>query len=141
MISWLAAFASAGQGVIYTLSGETVSPTGSPDQTAGIRFNSDGTVDKNENGTYSQIDSVTDWAIPNNGATGSERVRYTSHVGDAYTSEAAAENVYVAISGNPQWFLTDSTMAGPSNTATFQIDDGAGNVLASASYTLSPIKI
>jgi hypothetical protein len=37
---------------------------------AGIYFNTDGTVDKREGGTYTQISTATDWVVPN-GAGGS----------------------------------------------------------------------
>jgi hypothetical protein len=122
---------------VYTLSGETISDDSFGDTgIAGIRFNSDGTVDKNEAGVFTQIDSATDWIIPNGAASGNERVRYTSMVGDDFTTKAALEDTWIAISGNPAWSLeTDTSPQSLTGTCTFEIDNGSGPVLASASYT------
>ena len=125
------------QFVVYTLSGEVIVSLGAGDQTAGIRFNADGTVDKETTGGgFQQIDSATDWVIPTASRTGSERVRaVATPPGDDWTSEAAVPGTWVDISTNPRWYLTDDEAVGlDTGNVTFQIDDGAGNVLTSGVY-------
>ena len=61
--------------VAYALSGEAniddlvTQPTVA---IAGIRVNADGTIDKRIGAVYTQIDSATDWGVPNGGITGNE---------------------------------------------------------------------
>ena len=99
--------------------------------------NENGTVDKETTGGgFQQIDSATDWVIPTASRTGSERVRaVATPPGDDWTSEAAVPGTWVDISTNPRWYLTDDEAVGlDTGNVTFQIDDGAGNVLTSGVY-------
>ncbi len=129
--------AAIGSGPRLNLAGETTldsNPGGSSN--ARIRINADGTVDEitNVGGTV-QVDSATDWIIPNLAATSSYDVRYTGHTGTALTAEAAAEDVWIALSADRLYGLSSSSA---DLSATFTLEIRAGGVtLASGSYTLT----
>ena len=64
---------------VLTLSGEAVSDVSVVAPTiAGIRINTDGTIDKREGAVYTPIDVGTDWIVPNNRATTANEFRITS---------------------------------------------------------------
>ena len=99
---------SASKPAIVTLSGASITHNGGGGgATAGIRFNADGTVDKREGGTYTQISSTTDWISPNGLATSDYEVRYTS-ASKAFDTEAAAEDTWIALGSNREWNLSAS---------------------------------
>jgi len=78
--------------------------TAAPAQ-SGFRFNSDGTVDENESGSYSQIDSATDWIIPNAvDGKGSYEIRAVQNSGDALDAGSDALNTWLALSTDREWF-------------------------------------
>jgi hypothetical protein len=111
-----------------SITGFEITPT---DSYAGIRFNADGTVDQNIDQTYSSRSGSTDWIIPNGFASGDYDVRYTAHTGTAFTTAAAAEDTWIALSAAREWTLIRSGLGISSCTATFQIRDPAGTTVAS----------
>lgn len=122
---------------VVTLSGETIEDRGGSARTAGIRFNTDGTVDKLERVTYTQIDAATDWIIPNDAALSEYEVRYTGHSGEPFQEFAATENTWIAISAAREWKVINSS-GGTTETAnaTFEIRRGSsGNALDTGAYT------
>ena len=131
-------------GGTVTLSGESVSVNGALAD-AGIRFNSDGTVDKVENGTYTQVDSSTDWIIPNGAASSLYDVRITNVVDIGGSPEgfnhasAAAEDVWINLGANREWAVENVGTGGSSSVGyTFDVEIryNGGSVLDSASYTV-----
>lgn len=128
-------------GTVVKLSGENVSVT--YESHAGIRVNTDGTVDKREGGTYTQIDGTTDWIIPNGDASSLYEVRVTnvSHTGGAsgWSSAAAADNTWIAISANREWnVIADGPYTSDTRQANFdmQIRYNGGAVLTTGAYVL-----
>ncbi len=85
-----------------TVSGETVSATQAFSSQAGIEFLADGTVDKNENGVRSQVDSATDWVIPNDSSSPFE-VRATLNSGDTPSGTLGS---WLALTTDRAWALT-----------------------------------
>ena len=74
-----------------------------------------------------QINSGTDWIIPNASAPGTYRIRHTSVSGDtADFTPAGTINVYLALTAARNYLVTDTTTgtANKSCTYTLQIDDG-----------------
>lgn len=72
---------------------------------AGVRVNADGTIDK-ITGTvaspiYTQIDSATDWVIPNGNATGDERFKCTDNNANL---DAGTTGSWLA--APQQWYIT-----------------------------------
>jgi hypothetical protein len=121
----------------HTLSANTQEPD---DAITGLRFNTDGTVDAEiEVVGYSQIDSATDWVIPNSAAGSEYSVSYTALTGDAFTTAAAAEGSWVALSSNREWRLDNSTPGTTlSNSCTFRIKDNTNDVqVAQAVYNFT----
>lgn len=123
-----------------TLSGEFVSAWELGAQsTAGIRFNSDGTVDKNDDGTYSQVDSATDWIIPNASAPSDYQIRVTATPpGNDFTSEPAVPGTWVTLDSNREWQVQTSSPSSFLDTGYFTVEirKGSGPVEASGSYRL-----
>ncbi len=79
-----------------TLSGEDALDVGiNRNARAAIVVRSDGTIDKIENVTTTQVDVSTDWIDPNGDASSDYDVRYTGLVGDALDgSTSLAEDVW-----------------------------------------------
>jgi len=123
---------------VVTLSGETISHIVDDPLNAevGIRFNADGTVDKKVGGTFTQIDTGTDWIIPNSAANAGYDVGYTGKTGSAFTTEAAAEDTTVNTGANRLWTLQRGTVGTNTITCTFQIFIDAV-LRGSASYTFN----
>jgi hypothetical protein len=121
------------------LDGHTINDTrGSGTATAGIRFNTDGTVDRLIDATYTQIDAGTgDWLVSGTNDNLWE-VRFTNKVGNAWNSQAAAENAWIAISAAREWYIQDTNPNEPTGTkditCDFEIRYNGGTVLASAEY-------
>lgn len=122
-----------------TVSGEAVSDSDSGGATCSIIFRSDGTVDKIEGATTTQIDSGTDWIIPNGDASSDYDVRATSissGTSDTFAAEGAAEDVWIDLGSDREWRFTESSPFGAHDiSCTFEIRFDGGSVLDSASYT------
>ena len=139
LITFVAAALARG-GAALKLSGETISnsETNPTQGRAHVIFNSDGTVDKREGGTVSQIDSGTDWIIPNSSADSIYEVRFTGLTGDAFDVNAAAADTWIDLSANRTWGYTRGTVGTNTGSATFEIRIGSsGSAQTSASYTLT----
>jgi hypothetical protein len=122
-----------------TLSGASINDTDGVSATAGIRFNSDGTIDKNEGGVYSQIGSTTDWIIPNGAASADYDVRYTTAASpNDFTAKAAAQNTWIDLGANREWSLTlsspDTHLTGD---ITFEIRNPGGVTVATGVYSFT----
>lgn len=127
---------------VVTLSGESVSDFSvSPDTAqARILVNDDGTVDKVEGGTTTQVDAATDWIIPNSAAPGDYEVRWTNlGTGDDTPSATAAEDVWHPLDSGVFHVTLNSGPTVESYSATFDLEIrlGSGPVLASGQYSLS----
>lgn len=155
----LAAYGAGGLNGEVSVSGHSVSTadvgSGARSCESGIRFNADGTVDqKEDNGggaSYSQIDSSTDWIIPN--AAG-QRQYYVRATEDTYTENETATALFGVRNGtmatwltlgngtSREWSLdTGSNTAGAGDiewviTVEIATDSGGTDVIATAQYTL-----
>jgi hypothetical protein len=112
--------------------------TGAGTATAGIRFNTDGTVDQLKGATYTQIDSGTgDWLVSGTNDNLWE-VRYTNRSGNLFDSSAAAENTWIAISAAREWYIQDTNPNDPTGTKNincdFEIRYDGGEVLTTGTY-------
>ena len=134
----------AGPNPLVTLSGQTVSDVEFGRVcTAGIRFNSDGTVDELVDSTYTQIDTTTDWIIPNAAASTDFDVRITSVTWNSsstgFLTEAASEDTWIDLGSNREWSVrdTDSSGSGDKDVQfTVEIRNGAGVTVDTGSYRL-----
>lgn len=162
MIFLLAAYAGAGG-----LTGDTGLTTqtltsdsfgaGAQSCTAGVRFNADGTVDRLENSggggdVYTQINSGTDWIIPNDASFRTYWIRATEF---SYTENETALALFGTKNGGTgtwltlgdgqsrEWSLDTSSNTAGSGDVSWVIDfdiatDGTGtNIVASGRYTLT----
>lgn len=81
-----------------TVSGESIlASAASGPVNAQLLINTDGTLDKNDNGTVSQIDAGTDWIIPNSAASSDYEVRFTNLVGTPAGATTLTENIWAPI--------------------------------------------
>ena len=126
----------AGRPGIVTVSGESISDIQVlTTATAGVRFNADGTIDKNVTGVYSQIDSGTDWLIPNAAAPSLYQV-YAAYTGVA--PSGAATNTWLDLTSNREWTVVNSGPGGTDVcTLTVSIRYNGGGVIDSGVFTLS----
>lgn len=124
---------------VVTLSGEALSDSDSGGATVSIFFRADGTIDKKEGATTTQIDSGTDWIIPNGAGSSSYEVRctnLTSTSSDTWTTEAAAEDTWIDLGSDREWEFTESAPLGAHDlTCDFEIRRDGGAALASTEYT------
>ncbi len=133
-----------GSGGVVTLSGRIVTVEEEIIAAiAGVRVNSDGTVDKRESAVFTQIDSATDWIIPNSAAPDDYEVRITNVVFNAGTGffvSAAAEDVWIVLTSDREWSVrdTDSSAGGNKDTDfTIEIRKGSsGGAIETGAYTL-----
>lgn len=118
------------------------------DAEAGYRFNSDGTVDRadnvNETGfTYFQINSGTDWIIPNSASSGPAtfHIRAT-HVSESDTPvKTGVMNTWLALTSDRQWDANRDRLGG-NGISQWVIDiaisdDGGSTTLDTARYTMN----
>ena len=121
-----------------TLSGATVTHDSIGLCTAGIWFNADGTTDRNVGGVPQQINSSTDWIIPNSDADSTYEVRVTNKTGDAWDSSPIADGSWINLGTNRLWYIQ---VNGGTKTAscTFEIRKDGGAVIDSATYTFNAI--
>ena len=134
---------------VVTLSGETVVSTATQpaDATAAISIESDGTVDRiTSQGGTQQVDTATDWVIPNSEAPTSYDVRITNVVwqssgdGESFDIEAASENTWIALTSDRVWQIKESSSSGTKEVDfTVEIRFIGDQTVATGSYTLRAI--
>lgn len=137
---WRTVFESA----VVTVSGESATDIGvNRASRAVIVVRQDGTIDKIQNVTTTQVDSATDWIIPNSEAPSDYQTRYTGLTGDPLdASTSAAQNVWRAISVGDYFYEQRATgNQSFSSTFTIQVRKGTGPVLDSASFDLTATSI
>ncbi len=125
---------------VVTVSGESINDVaaGARLYRAALVFRTDGTVDKIENTTTTQIDSSTDWIIPNGDADSTYDVRYTSNVGDAlHSSTSLSEDTWGAMSTDRFFEQRTNDIEQKTSTFTIEVRKDGGSVIDSASYTLN----
>ena len=124
---------------VVTLSGASVTHVFDGVTYAGVRINSDGTVDQRKNSTYTQLSSGTDWIIPNSAASGDTYEVYATKTGDTLDASSAALSTWINVSTNPQWTIADTTADDGADTATvtIQIRKNGGAAVDSGVYNLS----
>jgi hypothetical protein len=86
MMPFPIAIAAVSPSAVVTVSGEIIQ-SDDPTPEAGVRFNIGGTIDKNQGTSYSQIDAVTDWIIPNAAAS-----KKTYHLRATLNAESGGGN-------------------------------------------------
>lgn len=129
----------SGKPETVTVSGETIEHgSGGGGAYAGVRFNLDGTIDKREGGTYSQIDTATDWVRPESVYAGTYHLRWTQTSGSVGVSPFAA-GVWTAMSGGPhEWYEVEVGGSIDSCSITIDVsDDGGTTTLDSGLFQLT----
>jgi hypothetical protein len=124
---------------LVTVSGETISDINVAFVSfATVRFKSTGIVQKDTNaGSNVQIDSGTDWIIPNASAAGGYEIRATATGPSGSGSlTGSALNTWLSLASDREWTLT--VIGDESSTTTLLIEIRQGStVLSSGSYVLN----
>lgn len=137
----MGAFNGSSGGDTVTLSGETVTAFNfGANATAHFKVDNDGNMyERTNSGSWSQIDSSTDWVRPTSSAPGSYRTMYDSETGDTgFLVAWGFSGTYYAVSTDREMYTYDNTSVagGKSVTCDFHIDDGSTEQ-ATASYTMT----
>lgn len=127
-----------GNNGIVTLSGEAIS-SGGAGKDASLIINTDGTLDKSEDDVTTQIDSATDWIIPNSSADALYEMRFVSFVGDAFsTDELGGENNWTAISTNRELALPGD-VASKSCSFTLEVRFNGGPTIDTGAFSIATV--
>lgn len=133
-------------GTAYTvnLDGQTITFSSTSNRWAGVRVNADGTVDRRGGGTgvYNQIDSGTDWIIPNaeaNNYAFEVKADVNSTSGNGLDAGSAATGSWLALTSDREWFCNRTTVGTDSANLTISIRLG-GDVLDTGIYFLEATK-
>lgn len=142
----------AWRGTVYNLDGQPIELADAPGPIlTGVRINTDGTVDQhtddNTTDHYVQIDSATDWIIPNGAATSSYWVRATEVAQTGGGTLTGTLATWLQLTGNREWSIERQAVSG-AGTSTWDLtieiatDSGGSNIVASGLYemtsTISP---
>lgn len=122
-----------------SLLGETVTATDDYANTGycGIRVNTDGTIDKItgdstdvSTATFGQIDSATDWIIPNAAAAlRTLHVRFNTNSGDALAAGSSAAGAWIALTSNVLFYqeVAGGSGGAKDHNADLLLSDDAGS--------------
>lgn len=89
--------------------------------TSGFRFNSDGTISENADGSYSQIGVwYTKAALAGIGANYQVRLLSSGKVG-TWSSAAAADDVWVTMDSNREWNVSRTPDGSKAASATYEM--------------------
>lgn len=131
-------------GAVVNLDGETISFSSTNNRWAGVRINTDGTVDRRGGTTsnYTQIDTTTDWIIPNGAANSSYEVycAVNSTSGNGLDAGSASTATWLALSTNREWFCNRTTVGTDNANITISIRYNGGSTLDSGTYDLTATK-
>ena len=135
---------SGGPTGVVTLSGQVIGDgVPSPDpSSAKVRINTDGTVDefKNAIGAWAQIDSGTDWIIPNGDASSLYEVKLDVTTGDAPNSgDSESTGTWLALSADRIWGL--DSIGSNAGDWTISIRYNGGAVIDTGLYEMSAASI
>ena len=145
-MSLLQAFFSSYRPFVVTISGESgiSDSVGSGTAFAGIRVNTDGTIDKREGGTYTQIDTATDWVRPTGRASSTFDVRanIVSETEDGFNAGLSdLFGTWLPMSTDREWVVTEATTGFTSTgTLTLLVRYNNSATLDSANYSMSADK-
>lgn len=105
---------------------------------AGFRFETDGSISRNQGGSFSQVNPGEWWTPEPEVAIGSSyEVRYTGANGNYNFASAAAANVWVTMNVSRYWALSQSGTGNNISARTFELSvDGAESADASATLTI-----
>jgi hypothetical protein len=129
----LTAMLGMGSGKITRVTGATIDDAAGVQ--AGIRFNADGTTDKLENATYTQINGSSDWIYPP--PPGSIAVEiHCDVISGSVTGDSTGVWLSLSASQAREW-----KCLGPAGAAsiTITLRNLAGTQIAQGSYTLTAV--
>jgi len=132
---------TADAGSVVTLSGQVVTNIDSPAPvSASIQIRSTGGVFRGLDGSYAQIDTATDWIIPNSAASGpgTYHVRATLNASSGTATRTGTLGSWLALTSDRTWELEKTAIG----TSTWDLDieisdDGGSTTLSTALYELT----
>lgn len=130
-------------GGTVTLSGEAIADQAGGDRLyrAALVIRTDGTLDKIENTTTTQIDSGTDWIDPNGDASADFEFKYELDSGDALdVSSSVAASTWLAVSSDiflEQRWAAGAGIGSKASTITVSVRFDGGSVIDTGVFTLT----
>jgi hypothetical protein len=127
----------SGSSIVITISGDLGSHLVSNGSTArsGYRVNADGTIDERQGTSFFQVDSATDWRVPNGSGSGFH-VRFSTILLSS-DPDVGTLDTWLEITSDREFYYqetTDDTES--SGTILIEIsDDGGSTVLDSGNYS------
>ena len=123
--------------VTVTTQNITHGTSGAGGAKAGIRFNVDGTVDKREGATYTQISASTDWVVPQPYAD-TYHIKWEAGSGACDVTPFAASTWTAMAAGPYEWREEEDSGSADSASVVISIsNDGGSTTLDSATITLT----
>lgn len=101
---------------------------------AGVRINTDGTVDKRINTNFTQIDTATDWIIPNSAASSDYEV-YCTDNNSNLAGGSSATGTWLAMSAAREWLISHDGATPKQLDITIAIRFSGGATIDSGNYT------
>lgn len=126
-----------------TLTNASITDSGGAPARATVIVRTDGTLDKREGGTVTQINTSTDWIIPNVAASSSYQAKWDLVSGDAPTEVTAGwtEASWQAISSDLTVGYATGAPGTESGVVRVSIRLGTGATLDTGDYTLSATEV
>ncbi len=103
---------------------------------AGIRINTDGTIDQLKGTTYTQIDSITDWIIPNSAALSTDEFKVTGVTG-TFSSSPGADGTWFDMSVAREWKVQQATVGTNLTTFTLEVNRAGGATEDTGAYSIA----
>lgn len=124
---------------IVTVSGQSIEDTGTG--LTMLHINTDGTIDQTEATTRTQIDSATDWIIPNQAANGIYQVKWVALSGDVMNAGnmLGTEDTWLDIDTERTIGLETGVPILEDGAITVSIRKGTGAVLDSATFSFQAL--
>ncbi len=125
--------------VVVTLTNLTKSDTDTSSAVAGVRLNTDGTLDSNGGFFYVQVNASTDWVIPNESASGIYEVRATQISSTGSGTRTGTLGTFESLGSEREWWARRVSGAGDGTdewVIDLEIRKGTGPVLSTGRFTL-----
>jgi hypothetical protein len=133
--AWKQVFAKVAPAVV-SLAGFAISYETAGGDTVALRINSDGTIDQGKGGVYTQINSGSDWIIPNSASTENTYHVRATLTGDSLTTGTL--NTWLEIGVDTTEWTRFALFSYTELTISIS-DDGGSSTIDSAVYSLEKI--
>lgn len=124
---------------VVTVSGATILHTVSDPNNAFaiVIVRADGTIDRDEGGSVTQLSASTDWIIPNSEASGDFEVRFTLQSGDTPNTGNSSTGSWLALSSDRSIGYSQGVVGTSSGVILVEIRYLSGAAIDSGEYDIT----